>query len=271
MKEIKLICTDIDGTLLNDDKKISDLNKEMLRKAYEEKNIPLILTSGRFKAGLTSIQKELDFPTGISCFNGCYIEIDNVVLKDERLNIDDLTKLIPIIKSNNSYPILNDLEYAYMEDEGEWFKQMNSIFPDVSIAEPFDQLISDWKKKNYSPHKIIVRDHDPENLLITKKLIEESGIEGVDTFLSASTILEIVPNGVNKGTTIDIMCDAMKISKANVMSFGDYNNDIELIETSGYGIAMDNAIDEVKSVAFDVTHSNNEDGLATAIKKYIFS
>ncbi|MGH4037501.1 MAG: Cof-type HAD-IIB family hydrolase [Sphaerochaeta sp.] len=270
MKEIKLICTDIDGTLLNDEHKINDLDKKMLKKAVEEKNIPLILTSGRFKSGLTNIQKDLGFSTGISCFNGCYIESDEVVLRDVRLNIDNITQLLPIIKSNGSFPILNDLEHAYMEGKGDFYHRLNSFFPNTSVSTSFDKLLKKWEKINYSSHKIIVMDKDPNNLLITKKLLDNSDVSGISTFLSAPTILEIVPYGVTKANTLDIMCEKLNITKENVMSFGDFNNDIEMIAESGYGIAMKNAIDEVKSVAFDVTLSNNENGIANAINKYIF-
>ncbi|MGH4037500.1 MAG: Cof-type HAD-IIB family hydrolase [Sphaerochaeta sp.] len=271
MNEIKLICTDIDGTLLNDKKQMNDLDKKMLKRAYEEKGIPLILTSGRFKAGLTEIQKELDFPTGVSCFNGSYVELDGKVIKDIRIDINDLEKVIPIIESNGSYPIIYDLKYAYMESTGYWFDAQQIFAKNSGIATPLMPLLKRWEVEGYEPFKILAKDKDSENLLRTKSLIDAAKIKGLNAFLSSPNILEICPSGISKASTVDIMCDDMNITRANVMSFGDYNNDIELIAESGYGIAMDNAIDEVKSVAFYVTDSNNNNGIAKAINKFIFN
>lgn len=270
MNRIKVICTDIDGTLLNDECLINDFDKKMLKKAYEEKNIQTILTSGRFKAGLIGIQKELDFPTGYSCFNGSYVEINNKVLNDIRIELSYLKKLIPIIENNNSYPIIFDLHNSYMNDKGSCFDLQENWMPNTTIATPLMPLIKKWEKINYRPFKLLARDENPDNLIKTKKLIDEANIEGIDTFLSSPIFLEIVPSGVSKGSTIKILCDNLKIKKENIMSFGDYDNDLELIKESGYGIAMKNAIKELKDIAFDITDSNNESGLGKAINKYIF-
>jgi len=270
MKEIKLICTDIDGTLLNDKKRMNSYDKEMLKRAYEEKNIPTILTSGRFKAGLVNIQEELGFPTGISCFNGSYVELDNKVIKDIRIELSDLERVIPIIMNNNSYPIIYDLHKAYMNDRGYWYDVQEKITTGSAVEAPLMNLLKDWENNKYSPFKILAKDNNYENLLNTKRLIDAANIKGINTFLSSPVILEIVPKGISKASTVNIMCDSLNIDTDNVMSFGDYNNDIELIAASGYGIAMDNAVPAVKAVAFTVTDNNNNNGIGKAIKKYIF-
>jgi Cof subfamily protein (haloacid dehalogenase superfamily) len=271
MNEIKLICTDLDGTLLTDEKTINSYDKEMLKRAYEEKHIPVILASGRFKAGVLDMQEELGFPTGISCFNGSYIELNNKVIEDVRIKLKQLEKVIPIIMGNNSYPIIYDLEKAYMNDTGEWYELQERLTKGSAVATPLMDLLIKWEKENYSPFKLLAKDKDYDNLLRTKKLIDDAKIDGINTFLSSQTILEIVPVGISKASTVKIMCNLLNITKENVMSFGDYNNDLELIEASGYGIAMENAIDEVKNVAFAVTDTNNNNGIAKAIKKYIFN
>jgi hypothetical protein len=157
-----------------------------------------------------------------------------------------------------------------MNTKGYWY-DIQEIFTKGSAVEaPLMDLLKDWKNKNYSPFKILAKDTNYENLLRTKNLIDAANIKGINTFLSSPTILEIIPTGISKASTVKIMCDSLNINNENVMSFGDYNNDIELISIAGFGIAMDNAIPEVKSVAFAVTDSNNNNGIGKAIKKYIF-
>ncbi|MBK5200905.1 MAG: HAD family phosphatase [Spirochaetaceae bacterium] len=270
MKTISLICSDIDGTLLNDDKKINNYDREMLNRAYNEKHIPLVLASGRFKGGLTPLAKELGIPCGYSCFNGAYIELDNIVIKDTRIELEDLKKVIPIIKGNNSYPIIFGLDNCFLEDTGYWYQDLKSVFHFDSQIAPFEDLITEWEESGYRPFKMLAKDKDPQNLIKTQQLLQEANLENIDTFLSNPHILEIVPKGINKGSTIRILAEYMNIKTDNIMSFGDYNNDLELLAESGYGIAMDNAVDEVKAVAYAVTDTNNNSGIGKAISKYIF-
>lgn len=270
MKKISLICSDIDGTLLNDDKKLNNFDKEMLNRAYIEKNIPIVLTSGRFKRGLTPLEKELGIPCGYSCFNGAYIEINNKVIKDTRIGLDELKKIIPIVKGNNSYPLLYGLDTCFLEDDGYWYQEMKRVFNVESEITALDELISKWEESGYRPFKMLAKDKNPENLIKTQQLINDANIENIDTFLSNPHILEIVSKGTNKGSTVKILAKYLNIESDNIMSFGDYNNDIELLSESGYGIAMENAVDEVKAVAYAVTDSNNNSGIGKAISKYIF-
>ncbi len=270
MKTISLICSDIDGTLLNDEKKINDYDKEMLNRAYKEKNIPLILASGRFKGGLTFLAEELGIPCGYSCFNGAYIELEDKVVKDIRIGLEELKKVIPIIKDNGSYPFIFGLNSCFVEDDGYWYQELKKIFSFDSKIAPLEDLIKEWEVSGYRPFKMLAKDHNPENLIRTQGLINAAHIDNIDTYLSNPHILEIVPKGINKGATVKLLADFMNIKTDNVMSFGDYNNDLELLAESGYGIAMDNAVDEVKAVAYAVTDSNNNSGIGKAIAKYIF-
>ena len=93
MNEIKLICTDIDGTLLNSRKKINEADKIMLQRAWNEKRIPIALVSGRFKGGLTFIAEELNIPCIYSCFNGAYVEWQGKIIQNTRIPLEDLRKV----------------------------------------------------------------------------------------------------------------------------------------------------------------------------------
>jgi Cof subfamily protein (haloacid dehalogenase superfamily) len=271
MNEIFAICTDIDGTLLNDNKIINDYDKLMLSRAYYEKHISIVLASGRFKSGLTHIREELGFPCGYSCFNGSYVELDNKVIKDVKIDLSVLEKVIPIIKENNTYPIIYDLLDAYMETKGIWYNLQFKFSPLPSIITPLEDLLTKWKQTNYRPYKILAKDLYTEKLLKTQRQIIEANIEGVDTFLSSPNILEIVPTGISKGSTVEIVSNYLNTTNKHIMSFGDYHNDVDLIKYSGYGIAMKNAVDEVKEVAFAITDTNDNNGIGKAIEKYLFN
>ncbi len=86
---------------------------------------------------------------------------------------------------------------------------------------------------------------------------------------SQPVIYEAMPLGTTKATALSRLAAILKIEPSEIMAMGDANNDIEMLQFAGLGIAMGNASDHVKSLANDVTTSNEEDGVARAIEKYI--
>lgn len=91
----------------------------------------------------------------------------------------------------------------------------------------------------------------------------------IDFAFSADTFLEIFPKGMNKGKALITICDKLHIDYTETVAFGDQDLDIPLIEAAGVGIAMDNAITELKAKADYITKSNNESGIAYAIEHYL--
>lgn len=80
--------------------------------------------------------------------------------------------------------------------------------------------------------------------------------------------LELMPLGITKGSGLQALTELLHIPMANVMAFGDGENDIEMLQAAGIGIAMENAMEEVKAAADDITAGNNNDGIAAALRKY---
>jgi hydroxymethylpyrimidine pyrophosphatase-like HAD family hydrolase len=82
--------------------------------------------------------------------------------------------------------------------------------------------------------------------------------------------LEIVPKGVQKAMSVSVIADSLNIDQKDVIAFGDEHNDLELLDYAGWGVAMSNGIDQLKNVANDVTtQTNDEDGLANYLEKYL--
>ena len=98
---------------------------------------------------------------------------------------------------------------------------------------------------------------------------EEALSQRFHTIRSQPILFEILPKGVNKATGLKALAEHLGISRQEVMAIGDENNDIEMIEYAGLGVAMGNAPDTIKALADVTTTSNEEDGVATAIKRYV--
>ncbi|MGD1822213.1 MAG: Cof-type HAD-IIB family hydrolase [Pleomorphochaeta sp.] len=270
MENIKLICTDIDGTLLNSKKRINPADKLMLQRAWKEKNIPIALVSGRFKSGITFLAKELEIPCIYSCFNGAYVEWENNVIEDTKISLDSLRKVIPTINETGSTPQIFDLNDYYFNEDNYWNEQQIGVVGFEGIIGDLNKLIDKWEKEDYVPYKILAKNGDPKALANTKKALENLNLNGIKIVQSASFILEIIPSTSSKGNTINLLSNYFNIDKSQIMAFGDYDNDIEMLQKAGFSVAMKNATEEVKTIAKYETDTNDNNGIAKAINKYIF-
>jgi len=270
MNDIKLICTDIDGTLLNSKKGINKEDKIMLQRAWREKNIPIALVSGRFKGGLTFLAEELEIPCIYSCFNGAYVEWQGKVIQDTRISLEDLRKVIPVIRETNSTPQIFDLFDYFFDKENHWSKHQVTMCGYEGIFGDLEKQIDIWEKENFSPYKMLAKNGDPKQLAKTRKALEDLHLDSLNILQSADFIIEINPSSANKGNSINLLADYFNISKEQVMAFGDYENDIDMLTQAGCSIAMGNATDHIKQIAKYVTDTNDNSGIAKAIKKFIF-
>ena len=90
-------------------------------------------------------------------------------------------------------------------------------------------------------------------------------------FKSRPILLELLPQGVDKGYGLQQLCRYLQLSPQQVMAIGDEENDLAMLRFAEYGVAMDNATDDVKELACFVTRNNDQDGVAWAIEQYVLS
>jgi len=271
MSEIKLICTDIDGTLLNSKKRINEADKIMLQRAYNEKKIPIALVSGRFKGGLTFIAEELAIPCIYSCFNGAYVEWQGDIIENTRIQLEDLRKVLPVIKNTNSTPQIFDIFDYFFNEETHWSEHQITMCGYKGIIGNLEKQIDIWEKENFKPYKMLAKNGNPKELAQTKKALLDLNLKSLTIVQSADFIIEILPSTSNKGNTIKLLADYFNISTDEIMALGDYDNDKEMLQQAGVSIAMGNATDEIKSIAKYQTASNDEDGIAIAISRFVFN
>ncbi len=264
--EIKLICSDIDGTLINKDKEITPYTREMIQRSYHEKGIPFALVSGRFLGGLLPLEEQLGIPCIRACYNGAYIEYEGKVIKNEPTAKEVLLEAYEMTKGFDVTPVLFNNEHFFMEQYGPKYKIQEYWSGKCGIVAPFKTVISE-----HGPYKMVTRSDDPDEILRFEEAVKRANIPGLDVFRSSPIILEFVKKGIDKANVVHTLAKHLNIGKDNVMAFGDFNNDMNMLQAAGYGIAMGNALDEVKKIAFATTASCEEDGIGKAISKYIFN
>lgn len=264
----QLICVDIDGTLLNDHKVLLPRVRQSLRDA-SEMGVRIALISGRMPAGVESIEKEL----GISCIKVCnagtYILMGDHCVHAEYLLPSTMKNIYLEIAKKNHLPlwIFQDRKW-FVTDIDRYIEREIEIIeyqPEIVDAE---YLADQWEEEGRGPSKLLIA-ASPERISKIAQEIEEHAWEDVDTACSADTFLEIYPKGITKGTALVTICEQLDIPLESVIAFGDHELDIPMIETAGVGVAMGNAIKELKSAADFVTKTNNEAGVAYATEIYL--
>jgi Cof subfamily protein (haloacid dehalogenase superfamily) len=150
-------------------------------------------------------------------------------------------------------------KWAHQESE------ITNITPDIT---DFDYLINAWNKENSGPNKILCM-AEPDDIEKLKRKIKENYCDNLNIYLSKPTYLEIMPKHGTKTSAIEFLCRRFNVKRSEVIAIGDNFNDVNMIEFAGMGIAMGNAPEQVKQLADEITLSNDEDGVAQVLKKYI--
>lgn len=263
----KLIAIDMDGTLLREDKTVSEYTKKIIEQARKI-GVKIVLASGRPLEGLEAyldmlgLVSEEDY---VICYNGAIVQ--NVATKEivgrTVLTGTDLKKL---------YEVSKELEVSIHA-----FSKEGCITPIMTKYSQLEGDINDIPVKvvDYSQVtneeeiiKIMLVD-EPEVLQKAVDRLPEELYSEYTVVRSAPYFLEFLDKKVNKGEGVRALAEHLNIKKEEIMCFGDAGNDWHMIAFAGMGVAMGNAFPEVKEIANYITKSNEEDGVAYAIEKFV--
>jgi Cof subfamily protein (haloacid dehalogenase superfamily) len=271
MKNIKAICTDIDGTLLDANRGISPRLKNAI--AQLPKNFPLILASSRMPDAMRYLQFELGkekFP--LICYNGGFV-IDDAqngkVLEDVFISVGICEEISDYVKQTGIHMSLYHGENWFAPKFDDWTAKEVRNTKVIPYYQSADKVISTWMHRGEGAHKVMCMGLKEE---IQALFTWAEGRFGDDLHLyrSKDTYIEIAPKQISKASGLELVLrERFEIEMDEVMSFGDNYNDIDLLQKSGWGVAVGNARDEVKKIANEVTFHHKEDGVAQMIEKYL--
>lgn len=266
----KLILTDVDGTLISDDQKITPLTKQALQKA-DAMGVKVVICTGRFPAGIAHFRQELGFEPIYSCLNSALIKDGSQYLNLRLFPKDLYCEVMSIIYDvMDTIIVFAEDSYAIKASDESWALQ-NSIYRGKEGIRVDLRDIELVKRSLRSPIlKILVKDNNIEKVDRYFRMINEK-LSDLGTFVkSMPNNIEINSKGLDKGLSVDILCRHFGLSKDQVIAFGDFDNDIEMIKSAGLGIAMGNASKKLLEVADYVTDTNNNDGIAKALDRFLF-
>ena len=275
---IKAIVMDVDGTLTNDKKEITPKTREVLLKAQKQ-GILLILASGRPTTGLVEMGKVLEMDKN----NGLFISYNGskVVnfqtgeeLFNEPLKLEDAKAVLEHMKKFEIKPMIDKGDYMYVNDVYNCMIRFR--------GEPFNVIKYESRGGNYKLCEIddlaAFVDY-PLNKILTAgepEYLQEHYIEMMEPFkdklncmFTGPFYFEFTAKDIDKAKALDTVLKPLEITADEVIAFGDGHNDISIIKYAGIGVAMENAVADLKEAADEITLSNEQDGIAESLLKHI--
>lgn len=272
--DYKLVCIDMDGTLLNSNKKVTEETKKVLLEA-RNKGVKIAISTGRIYNNAAFYSKYIGLNSPVIAANGAIIkDVNDKEIYKGVIGYETCKKVLEVLKKYKMKPN---------------FHTHNSIFCGGILEKLFIYLFitrgipSDYKVKLYS-----VKDNEWDKVLldnqseilkcisihtskeVVKKVREElKQIKGIEVSSSNMLNLEINAEGVCKGKGVEILGEKLGIKKEEIIAIGDNENDLTMIEYAGLGVAMGNAPQFIKDKADYITSTNNQEGVSKVIRKFI--
>lgn len=266
---IKLIAIDIDGTLLNSDRKITTQVKETLTKAKKQ-GIYIVLCTGRPLLGVKEQLTELDLyqkDDYVITYNGSLVQATNTneiiaqysLTYEEFLEIEYMSRLYNV----HLHTIDHHAIYTANRDISKYTVHEASL-----VNMPLKYRTIDEMTPNLSIIKTMMID-EPEILDRAIEQLPNSFLNKFTTVKSTEFYFEILHKEANKGNALKTLANHLGIKQEETMAIGDNENDLSMIEYAGIGVAMGNATLAVKQAANIQTTSNDENGVSQIIEKYL--
>ncbi|MFD1017838.1 Cof-type HAD-IIB family hydrolase [Thalassobacillus hwangdonensis] len=268
-KEKHLIALDLDGTLLTDDKVISDRTKQVVLQAKEEGHVVVIATGRPHRASI-QYYHELGLDTPMVNFNGALIHHPT----DHKW--DALHTPLPIRTAKRIIHHCYDLGVknvlAEIKDDV-YLDQHDDEMMDIFVANTGENPVTVGSLKTHlqqDPTSLLIYPHE-EQIKALRQELQDNHASMIEhrKWGAPWHVIEIVRKGLNKAVGLDKISRYYHIPKERIIAFGDEDNDLEMIDYAGVGVAMHNGIDPLKNVAKHITGSNMEDGIGEFLEDYL--
>ncbi|AVF36455.1 sugar-phosphatase [Rahnella sikkimica] len=266
---IELIAIDMDGTLLNPQHEVTPAVKKALSDA-RAKGVQIVLATGRPFIGVQRYLKELNLQQeGCYCItnNGALVHNakDGSVIAEISLKIEDYHYFEKLARELGVH--FHALTKTDLYTANRHISKF-SVHESFTTGIPLQFCPAEEMDASLTFPKIMMID-DPDVLDRAISQLPQEAKDRYTIMKSSPYFLEILDKRVNKGEGVKVLAEKLSIPRENVMTLGDQENDIAMLEYAGLGVAMGNALDSVKAVSQFVTKTNTEDGVAFAVNKFV--
>lgn len=284
----KLIFTDVDGTLIDNENRISDRTKNALI-ACQEMGIKLVIATGRPDFLVFDHLRTLklnEYGGAISNYNGTKVTLCETgeVISEDTIDLDTTKEFLKFMEEYHFIISTMKDEYIYstvdrQKELKKFFSQRPAyakildnknkelfVFPKIKYH--IEDTLSD--KIDFEPYSIQIAGKTDELLKVFPE-IHKNFSDKIHLTFTSDNSFEAMPVGVTKGTSMKKLADYYGIDTSEIISFGDSQNDFEMIRDAGMGVAMSNGQEVVKEIADHITLSNVEDGIAVFLEENVLN
>lgn len=280
MKAIGVIALDLDGTLLDSQKRLSPRNRAVLERAAA-RGAQVVPTTGRFFGMMPEAVRELPFVRYAITINGAqvYDRKADVAIAREEIPLADA---IAVMETLDKYDVIYD---CYRDNWGWMTAAFQSKADDYATDEHYLRMVREFRHPvpELKAHlRETAADGGVQKIMLFSRRVErpasvldavreeiESLFPSIRATASTWNNLELNSSGAHKGNALRRLAEYLGLTLADCISFGDGLNDLTMVEAAGTGVAMANAVPEVKAAATRITLSNDEDGVAAVLEEIL--
>ncbi|WP_091866802.1 HAD family hydrolase [Pricia antarctica] len=262
----KILCSDLDGTLLSSKSDVSDFAISELERIRDKTQI--ILVSARMPRAMVYLQRRLgilDQP--IVCYNGALVMHGTIEISSTVIEMQHLSEIHNLAQLHFTKLGLYYADEWFVEENTARVRKEIRYTQSTPIFRATSDTLKDWEDREIGAHKVMLMGTKVTSDILYPLLEKQFG-DDLHLYRSNDTLIEIAPKSVSKLTAIKNLLKKDE-SLSDVIAFGDNYNDIEMLEHCGYGVAVGNAREEVKAIADNTTLPHYEDGVAQFIKEHL--
>ena len=259
---IQAVVLDLDGTTLDESHQIPPLNREVIKK-LKLQGIKVYIATGRTYLSMKPYYDILQLDTPAICYNGAKVVYANGLVREEGISHEQASFLIDLAEKYNIHlNLYQDEKWYTHSSQSTWAKEYATISGLSPIQINWEDL------STYASTKALYLGKRTR-LLDLIPVITDRWKTTLHLTSSKPHFLEVLKADVHKGNAVKKMMVEEGIPLENVIAFGDGLNDLEMLQTVGLGIAMDNGFEELKSVASDIALPNSNAGVGEYLKRFL--
>lgn len=268
MSVFNLICSDVDGTLLNKDRELSEVTIVTISEV--SKYIPFVFISSRMPKAILHLQRETSTEQmPYVAYNGGIIQCNHQTLLSVVIPFEITAKIVALNQVTGVHLSLYNANDWFVPEDDFWAKREASNTKIKPSLLTNDKVLERWKNEGKGAHKIMCMG-DAHKIEILYQILSEQLGSYLHLYRSKPTYIEIAPKQISKFTAIEYLLEhQFDFTRKEVVAYGDNYNDIDLLTHVGLGVAVSNAKDEVKAIANQITHASYDNGVAISIR-YLF-
>ena len=273
---VQLIITDLDGTIIDEENKVTQRVSEAFQQA-RARGVPAVIATGRTLAESLEAQQQIGADRYSITMNGAFVydHYRQEALNQEHIERTRVKQMIHLLNSfddvffhayGNNQPICSEKSLKLIHMAGS-SPQVIQMFTATQKVVP--NLITYIEENNLEINKFYITSQNIERLNLIKSYA--NSVEGLRSLQSMPKGIEVIPTTVDKSHAVQLLCAHLGVDIRHTLMIGDSENDIGMLQLGGISVVMGNAPDHVKQYADWIAPTNSENGAAAAIEKFVLN